>query len=310
MASTRNAFDLLSGGGEAVENVVSAAAAAKKRKSKKKGGQTAAPDVLQPVAAAPIAVPQIAKSAEPEPQRLQTAKEAGAALEAAAIAAAVGERGALALEWADQVGWAAAAAARGGLFGTSLSQQMSDLSPALSSCQHQLQVQRSDAVFADGSTLADFRQVLLKSRAVELLLEGCLTRGAAPGEAAPLAHLLVAVAQPSVPHTFCSALAEATVGLGAVTAADPLAPTPAAKRSAAAALALVLRGIPKPPLTKPVEAPAARLKRLGAELGRQEARLPGTTQPKELAKVGAGRGVPWWNGEWWEGSKIRMSSEA
>lgn len=128
-------------------------------------------------------------------------------------------------------------------------------------------------------------QVLLKSRAVELLVEGCLSKGATAGEAAPLAALLAAVAHPSVPRGFCDALAGAACALGAVAAADPLAPAPAAKRSAAAALGLALRGIPKPPPAKPAEAPAAKLKRLGGELGRQEARLPATTTPKELCKV-------------------------
>lgn len=128
-------------------------------------------------------------------------------------------------------------------------------------------------------------QVLLKSRAVELLLDGCLSKGAFPFEAEPLAALLSAVAHPSVPRDYCHALATATCALGAVSATDPLAPAPAAKRSAVAALALALKGIPKPPPAKPAEAPAAKLKRLGGELGRQEARLPTTSAPKELCKV-------------------------
>lgn len=130
-------------------------------------------------------------------------------------------------------------------------------------------------------------QVLLKSRAVELLVDGCLSKGAFPFEVAQLASLLSAVAHPSVPRDFTHALATATCALGAVAVTDPLAPSPAAKRSAAAALALVLKGIPKAPPAKPAEAPAAKLKRLGGELGRQEARLPATSAPKELSKVGA-----------------------
>ncbi len=128
-------------------------------------------------------------------------------------------------------------------------------------------------------------QVLLKSRAVELLLDGCLSKGAFPFEAEPLAALLSSVAHPSVPRDYCQALATAACALGAVSTTDPLAPAPAAKRSAAAALALALKGIPKPPPAKPAEAPAAKLKRLGGELGRQEARLPATSAPKELCKV-------------------------
>lgn len=146
-------------------------------------------------------------------------------------------------------------------------------------------------------------QVLLKSRAVELLLDGCLSKGAFPFEAEPLAALLSAVAHPSVPRDYCHSLATAACALGAVSATDPLAPAPAAKRSAAAALALALKGIPKPPPAKPAEAPAAKLKRLGGELGRQEARLPTTSAPKELCKVcgcggrvhrGAWPSVLWW----------------
>lgn len=120
---------------------------------------------------------------------------------------------------------------------------------------------------------------------MQLLLEGCAGRGAAPGDAAPLARLLAAVAHPSTPRAFCDAVAEAGVGLGAVGAADPLAPLGAGKRALGAAAGLAMRGIPKPPAAKPTEAPAARLKRLGAELGRQEARLPATSQPRELCKV-------------------------
>jgi hypothetical protein len=129
-------------------------------------------------------------------------------------------------------------------------------------------------------------QVLLKSKALELLLEGCLQQGASAAESAPLAQLLDAVAHSNVPQHLTRALATAATSLGQLAATDPLAPTPAAKRSAAAALALVLRGMPRaPPPVKAVEGPASKLKRLGAELSRQEARLATTQQPKELCKV-------------------------
>ncbi|KAI7843548.1 hypothetical protein COHA_002790 [Chlorella ohadii] len=222
------------------------AGAAKKKKNKKKGGAGAAGEAQ--AAAAPAAAPVAAPVAAPARPQVQSLRDAAAALEAAAVAAQAGERGSLAQDWADQVF-------------------------------------NSDALFADGAQLADFKQVLLKSRAVELLLDGCLSKGAFPFEAEPLAALLSAVAHPSVPRDYCHALATAACALGAVSTTDPLAPAPAAKRSAAAALALALKGIPKPPPAKPAEAPAAKLKRLGGELGRQEARLPATSAPKELCKV-------------------------
>ena len=128
-------------------------------------------------------------------------------------------------------------------------------------------------------------QVLLKCRALELLVEGCLERGSAAADAPALAHLLAAVAHPSTPAAVTQALAQAVAALGQVCGTDRLAPTPAAKRAAAAALGLVRRGVLKPPPAKPAEAPAAKLKRLGGELVRQEARLAGTTQPKELCKA-------------------------
>ncbi|PRW32590.1 hypothetical protein C2E21_8239 [Chlorella sorokiniana] len=226
---------------------VSSTGAAKKKKNKKKGGSGAAASEAA-LAAAPAATPVAAPVAAPAQPQVQRLRDAADALEAAAVAAQAGERGSLAQDWADQVF-------------------------------------NSDALFADGSQLADFKQVLQKSRAVELLVDGCLSKGAFPFEAEPLAALLSAVAHPSVPRDYCQALATAACALGAVSATDPLAPAPAAKRSAAAALALALKGIPKPPPSKPAEAPAAKLKRLGGELGRQEARLPSTSAPKELCKV-------------------------
>lgn len=285
MASTRNAFDLLGAGGESLQGVASAAAAKKQCKKKGKGGAAGGaaaaeePAITQQQAAEPAAAPQ---------QQLSSAKEAGDALEAAAIAAAPGERGALAQDWVDQVGcgggggWSGAHGSRTSARGRAAS---SLISTTCSAQPRTAQVQRGDAVFADGAGLVDFRQVLLKCRAVPALLEGCASRGAAPGDAPALARLLAAVAHPSVPRAYCDAVAEATAGLGGVAGADPLAPLGAAKRALGAAVGLALRGIPKPPAAKPTEPPGARLKRLGAELGRQEARLPATTQPKELCKV-------------------------
>lgn len=128
-------------------------------------------------------------------------------------------------------------------------------------------------------------QVLLQSRALELLVEGCVSRGATAADAPALAQLLAAVAHAAVPQAFTDAVAQAVASLGEVCATDWAPPTPAAKRSALAALWLVCRGVPKPPPTKAVEPPAAALKRLGGELSRQEGRLAGTSQPKELIKA-------------------------
>lgn len=92
----RNAFDLLAGGAE--QPVVAAGKASKKKSKKKGGGGGAIAEAQGPVIAVQAPV-------EPAPApRVQTAKEAGEALEAAVVAAASGELGALALDWAEQVG--------------------------------------------------------------------------------------------------------------------------------------------------------------------------------------------------------------
>ncbi|KAL4421449.1 hypothetical protein ABPG75_010740 [Micractinium tetrahymenae] len=184
----------------------------------------------------------------PEPQPVQSVRDAGEALEAAAVAAGPGELGSLAADWAEQV-------------------------------------VHSDGLFTDGKDLVEFKQVLLKTRALEALLEAVCARGGPASDARPLAQLLAAVAHASVPLGYAVVLADAAASLGQLAAADPLAPTPAAKRAVCAALGLLKRGIPKPPPTKAAEAPAAKLRRLGGELGRQEARLGGPAPPKELGKL-------------------------
>jgi hypothetical protein len=131
-------------------------------------------------------------------------------------------------------------------------------------------------------------QVLLGSHALELLFDGCLERGTAPADAHGLSQLLAAVAHPAAPPAYTAALVAAVAGLGQACAADQRAPTPAAKRAAAAALVLLRSGVPKPPASKASEPPAAALRRLEAELERQEARLAGLAQPREQAKAYGG----------------------
>ncbi|KAL4855669.1 hypothetical protein ACK3TF_003754 [Chlorella vulgaris] len=198
-------------------------------------------------AVAPETAP-IDQSVPSQPIQPQNVNDAGPALEASAVAAVAGEFSPLALQWTDQV-----------LHG--------------------------DTLYIDGNHLVDFKKVLLQSRALELLVEGCVSRGATATDAPALAQLLAAVAHPAVPQAFTDAVAQAVASLGEVCATDWAPPTPAAKRSALAALWLVLRGVPKPPPAKAVEPPAAALKRLGGELSRQEGRLAGTSQPKELIKA-------------------------
>lgn len=128
-------------------------------------------------------------------------------------------------------------------------------------------------------------QVLLGSHALDLLLDGCVDRGAAPSDAAGLSQLLAAVAHPSVPPAYTAAVAAAVASLGQACAVDQRAPAPAAKRAAAAALGLVRSGLPKPPASKAAEPAAAALRRLESELERQEARLAGLAQPRDQAKA-------------------------
>lgn len=111
--------------------------------------------------------------------------------------------------------------------------------------------------------------MLLKSRALEALLEAACSRGSPARDAQPLAQLLGAVAHASVPAGYAVVLADAAASLGQLAAADPLAPTRAAKRAVCAALGLLKRGIPRPAQPKAVEAPATKLRRLAGELGRQ-----------------------------------------
>ncbi|PSC75947.1 tRNA (guanosine(18)-2 -O)-methyltransferase isoform B [Micractinium conductrix] len=246
MASTKNAFAMLIGGSAEPAAVASAASSKKKKSKKKANGSVAAYGPPDRAAPAPTGV---AATPAPEPEaQVQSAKDAGEALEAAVAASGAGELGALATDWADQL-------------------------------------VRDEGLFADGNDLVDFKTVLLKGRALEALVEGTCARGSVAGEARPLAQLLSAVAHPTAPAGFAAALAEAAAALGAVSAADPLTPVPEARRATRAALTLLKRGLPKPAATKAVEAPAATLRRLGGELGRAEARLGATTQPKELAKL-------------------------
>lgn len=196
----------------------------------------------------PIVDQQSSAAKAPEPQPVQSVKDAGEALEAAAAAAGAGELGSLAADWAEQL-------------------------------------VRGDAVFADGKALVEFRQVLLRGRALEALLESACARGSPASDAQPLAQLLGDLAHASVPGGFAAVLADAAASLGQLAAVDPLAPTPAGKRAVCAALGLLKRGIPRPPQAAATEAPAAKLRRLASELGRQEARLGGPTPPKELGKL-------------------------
>lgn len=112
-------------------------------------------------------------------------------------------------------------------------------------------------------------QVLLRGRALEALLESACARGSPASDAQPLAQLLGDLAHASVPGGFAAVLADAAASLGQLAAVDPLAPTPAGKRAVCAALGLLKRGIPRPPQAAATEAPAAKLRRLASELGRQ-----------------------------------------
>lgn len=156
MASVKNSFSLLLGGGEQAAAPSGGAGKNKKRSKKKAGGAGNAE------AGSATQQQQAAPPPREEPQ-LQTLAEAAAGLEAAAVAAQIGERGALAQEWADQV-----RRAGGG-------RVVDHFAPAAAALQHPvaavdrpvshpshpllLQVVRGDAVFADGSQLADFKQV-------------------------------------------------------------------------------------------------------------------------------------------------------
>jgi hypothetical protein len=90
-----------------------------------------------------------------------------------------------------------------------------------------------------------FRVEILKSQAVERLVEGMATMCTLEGDdAVPLGALLTSIAHPSTPHTLPQAVADLVVICGSLSPQDPLAPKPQAAAAGSAAVAVIKQGIP------------------------------------------------------------------
>lgn len=127
-------------------------------------------------------------------------------------------------------------------------------------------------------------QVLVKSRALELLVEGYLS-GCTASDAAPLAALLAVAAHPAAPAGLPGALAAAVVGLGELATLDPLSGAAQARQSAGAAVALLKSGVAAPAERGGRGGAASQLGGLAAKLEALEAQLPKTTSLKEQVRL-------------------------
>lgn len=126
--------------------------------------------------------------------------------------------------------------------------------------------------------------MLVKSRALELLVEGYLS-GCTASDAAPLAALLAVAAHPAAPAGLPGALAAAVVGLGELAALDPLSGAAQARQSAGAAVALLKSGVAAPAERGGRGGAASQLGGLAAKLEALEAQLPKTTSLKEQVRL-------------------------
>lgn len=129
-------------------------------------------------------------------------------------------------------------------------------------------------------------QVLARSKALDKLLGSYLEGGAASeADVGSLGELLTAVAHPSLPHQYGRLLAGAVAALGALLAADPLAPMATVRHGLQGAISLLKGGVARPVAKG---SPQQRLATLEGELARQEAALTRTTLPREQSKLWGG----------------------
>jgi hypothetical protein len=149
-----------------------------------------------------------------------------------------------------------------------------------------------------------FRAEILKSQALERLVEGMVATSSVEDDAAPLGALLASIAHPSTPATLPQAVADLIVACGGLSPQDPLAPKPQAAAAVLAAIAVIKQGIPSPAKTAAqksgggfaaLEALDARLQSLEAAFERavtskDQARV--ATQLFEAAREGANLGNP------------------
>ncbi|GAB4822706.1 hypothetical protein N2152v2_009752 [Parachlorella kessleri] len=271
MASTRNAFELLLGNATA-DQAASKAGKKKSKKKKRQGAPDEGPSDLQPTQEAVVVedeeengagfqpVPQHhvvkAKAAAPEPKSRSSDKPAKAseitsALEREAAAPVGRGRAALASKWADQA---------------------------------RVQQAVAGPKYAEGSRLLDFKQVLVQSKALDLLVESYLS-GCSAADAASLAGLLAAAAHPEAPAELPGALAAAVVGLGQLAGSDPLSVSTHAARSVAAALGLLKAGLPSAGELPGEAHPVGQLGLLGSKLRQLEAQLPKMASLKEQVRL-------------------------
>ncbi|KAG7672218.1 hypothetical protein Ndes2526B_g06797 [Nannochloris sp. 'desiccata'] len=150
-----------------------------------------------------------------------------------------------------------------------------------------------------------FRTVILKSQAVERLIEGMTTISSLDAEAMPLGELLSSIAHPSTPFTLPQAVADLIIMCGILSPQDPLAPKSQAAAAGSAAVAVIKQGIPLTAQNNggssssngisALETLQARLESLEIAFGRavtskDQARV--ATQLFEAAREGADLGNP------------------
>ena len=90
-----------------------------------------------------------------------------------------------------------------------------------------------------------FRTEIVRSQAVERLVEGMAAVSSPEDDALPLSALLSSIAHPSSPPALPHAVADLIVICGSLSPQDPLAPKPQAVAAGSAAVAVVKQGIPQ-----------------------------------------------------------------
>jgi len=89
-----------------------------------------------------------------------------------------------------------------------------------------------------------FRTEILKSQAVERLVEGMATMSSLDADAVPLSALLSSIAHPSTPPTLPQAVGDLIVMCGILSPQDPLAPKSQAAAAGSAAVRVIKQGAP------------------------------------------------------------------
>jgi hypothetical protein len=131
---------------------------------------------------------------------------------------------------------------------------------------------------SDQASLAE----LLKSRAVERLVEGMATTSCHEADLNPLAALLSSISHPSTPSVLPETVAHLIVICGILSSQDPLAPKPQAAAVGSAAVAVIKQGTPQ---SAGQESGIAALEALQTRLQSLEAAFERAVTSKDQARV-------------------------